>query len=395
MQIRSVTLMNLLRQLRSDAGERKDSLRALIKLIAATMEDNPRLLNQYDLDEQTTKRTLQQLHGFTLDLHLTQRLVEEADNGDYDHLIAELSQLEQFGTATASKKKAKRPLAVGPPVRFIEKLATTSGKRPLVISFVCHGNRYRSAFAHMITANAIKQSDLPILVQSAGTFGWQGSNKVEGIIATELAPAVSGLGAGAEKLLKAIATGDEKFLKMPGHLPDRHALTSDDLVRVYTCFDADDVLLRIEKLGKKSGCIVTPYILLTKQLSEILRRIDIHLLSTPFLSANSFAASVALEHGVHSDIALRHTPRTLTRTFIDRSDIILVADRNQYALIRDTFPHARKKTFMLGDCTARGWKSADITDPESGGFELIQQCFENVFNIVDGALLPTLRELKL
>ncbi len=393
MQIRSVTILNLLRDLRSDAGERKDSLRLLLKLIAATIEDNPRLLNQYSLDDATTKRTLDRLHGFTLDLHLTQRLVEEADNFDYDPLIAELTQLEQQSRPEAPpQKKSRRSLLASPPIRFIEKLKTTS-RRPLVIGFVCHGNRYRSAFAHMITANAIKKNDLQILVQSAGTFGWQSSDKVAGIIASEFSPAISALGAGAEKLIKAIASGDDKFLRMPGRLPERHELTRQDLVDAYTRFNQEETLKRIQKIGKKTECIVTPYEELTRQLGEILRRIDMHLLSTPFLSANSFAASVALEHGIDSDISLRHTPRTLTRTFIDRSDVILVADRKQYNLIRDTFPRARKKLFMLGDCAARGWKSTEITDPEAGGFELIQRCYENIHNVVDEHLLATLRQL--
>jgi len=393
MQIRSVTLVNLLRELRSDAGERKDALRALLKLIAATMEDNPRYLNQYSLDEETTKRTLERLHQFTLDLHYAQRLIEEADNPDYDALIAELTQLEQYGKAAPPKKESKRPLLVGPPIRFIEKLVTTQRKRPLVVGFVCHGNRFRSAFAHMITANGIKKGDLQILVQSAGTFGWQSSDKVASVIASEMAPAIHALGAGAEKLIKAIATEDDKFLRMPGQLPDRHELTQKDLVDVYSRFNQEDVLDRIQRIGKKTGCIVQPYEVLTKQLGEILRRIDMHLVSTPFLSANSFAASVALEHGIDSDIALRHTPRTLTRTFIDRSDVLLVADRKQYTLIRDTFPHARKKTFMLGDCAVRGWKSSELTDPESGGFELIQKCFENVHSIINSGLLDALRRL--
>ncbi len=393
MQIRSVTLLNLLRQLRNDAGERKDSLRLLLKLIAATVEDNPRLLNQYSLDDATTKRTLEKLHDFTLDLHLTQRLTEEADNSDYDPLIAELTQLEQHSRpAAAPAKKSRRSFLASPPIRFIEKLGA-SLHRPLVVGFVCHGNRYRSAFAHMITADAIKKYNLQILVQSAGTFGWQSSDKVTRIIASKFFPAISALGAGAEKLIKAIASGDDKFLRMPGRLPDRHELTREDLVGTYTRFNQEETLKRIQKIGKKSECIVTPYEVLTRQLGAILRQIDMHLLSTPFLSANSFAASVALEHGIDSDISLHHEPHTLTRTFIDRSDVILVADRKQYALIRDTFPQARKKTFMLGDCAARGWRSTEITDPESGGFELIQRCFENVHHIVDEELLPILRRL--
>jgi protein-tyrosine phosphatase len=79
-----------------------------------------------------------------------------------------------------------------------------------------------------------------------------------------------------------------------------------------------------------------------------------------------------------------HRSRQLDRTLIEESDLILVMDRYQLAMIESVLPEARGKVFLLRQFSPEG--DQEIRDPFGGNPEDYQGCLSQIEETIPGLL---------
>jgi protein-tyrosine-phosphatase/predicted ATP-grasp superfamily ATP-dependent carboligase len=105
------------------------------------------------------------------------------------------------------------------------------------------------------------------------------------------------------------------------------------------------------------------------------------LLAIPGRPADPTAVLAAREFGISLD---DHRSRPLTGVMVDKSDVIFVMDHLNEAVLRDRFPRAIRKTFLLGECSslAASRRSAVIEDPYGRGLAETRKCYLEIRDCV-------------
>jgi protein-tyrosine phosphatase len=105
------------------------------------------------------------------------------------------------------------------------------------------------------------------------------------------------------------------------------------------------------------------------------------LLALPGRPADPTAAIAARELGISLD---DHLSRPLTGVMVDKSDVIFVMDYLNEAVLRERFPQAARKTFLLGECSnaTASRRSAVIVDPYGCGLAEIRRCYGEIRDCV-------------
>lgn len=98
------------------------------------------------------------------------------------------------------------------------------------------------------------------------------------------------------------------------------------------------------------------------------------LFASPGQRADPFAIDAAREAGV---FLCGHSAKELSAETVNQSDVILVMDHMNEAVLINRFPSAARKTFLLGALYSNG-KPKEIADPHGRGLEAVRECYGEV-----------------
>jgi protein-tyrosine-phosphatase/predicted ATP-grasp superfamily ATP-dependent carboligase len=110
-----------------------------------------------------------------------------------------------------------------------------------------------------------------------------------------------------------------------------------------------------------------------------LRSVSAGLHAKPGRGADARAIRVAKEFGIS---LAEHAASSLTAAMIDDADVVFVMDGINEARLLSRFPHARRKTLLLGGFAPERQFADEIPDPYDGDDNAIRQSYEVIYRSV-------------
>jgi protein-tyrosine-phosphatase len=95
--------------------------------------------------------------------------------------------------------------------------------------------------------------------------------------------------------------------------------------------------------------------------------------------ADPMMVGLAASHGLNID---GWSSRRLTRTMLINSDIVFVMELSHIRRVREEFPEASEKTFLLGMASVDSSRTGEIEDPYGQERRVYERCLEQIFRCV-------------